>query len=108
MGRQIAEKYPRARDLYERAGKILGYDLAKRCFEGPAAELDTTEISQPAIFVTSLAALEMLRTNSPELASTCAMARSFTSLSRRLGMKADMPPMAWAPRVWQVFTSNSV
>ena len=28
--------------------------------------------------------------------------------SRRLGMKADIPPMAWAPRVWQVFTSNSV
>lgn len=74
MGRQIAEKYPRARELYQRASEILGYDLAKKCFEGPAAELDTTEISQPAIFVTSLAALEMLRADSPEAASSCAMA----------------------------------
>jgi len=74
MGRQIAEKHPRARQLYERAGAILGYDLAKKCFEGPAAELDTTEISQPAIFVTSLAALEMLRAESPDVASNCAMA----------------------------------
>jgi [acyl-carrier-protein] S-malonyltransferase len=74
MGRQIAEKYPAARELYRRAGAILGYDLAKKCFEGPAAELDTTEISQPAIFVTSLAALELLRADSPEVASNCAMA----------------------------------
>jgi [acyl-carrier-protein] S-malonyltransferase len=74
MGRQIAEKHPRARELYQRAGSILGYDLAKICFEGPAAELDTTEISQPAIFVTSLAALEMLRADSPDVAQSCAMA----------------------------------
>jgi [acyl-carrier-protein] S-malonyltransferase len=74
MGRQIAEKHPRARELYESASAILGYDLAKKCFEGPAAELDTTEISQPAIFVTSLAALEMLKAESPDVASNCAMA----------------------------------
>ncbi len=74
MGRQIAEKHPRARELYQRAGEILGYDLAKKCFEGPAAELDTTEISQPAIFVASLAALEMLRADFPDVASGCAMA----------------------------------
>jgi len=74
MGRQIAEKYPHARDLYERAGKILGYDLAKKCFEGPAEELNTTEISQPAIFVTSLAALEMLRATKPEVVESCGLA----------------------------------
>ncbi len=74
MGRQIAEKYPRARELYDRAGAILGYDLAQKCFEGPVAELDTTEISQPAIFVTSLAALEMLRAESADVANSCAMA----------------------------------
>ena len=74
MGRQIAEKYPAARRLYERAAAILGYDLATKCFEGPAAELDTTEIAQPAIFVTSLAALEMLRAESPGAATSCAMA----------------------------------
>jgi [acyl-carrier-protein] S-malonyltransferase len=74
MGRQIAEKYPAARELYDRAAAILGYDLAKKCFEGPAAELDTTIIAQPAIFVTSLAAVEMLRAESPAAAADCAMA----------------------------------
>lgn len=74
MGRRIAEKYPAARNLYDRAAQILGYDLAQKCFEGPAAELDTTEISQPAIFVTSLAALEMLRADSPEVLSSAALA----------------------------------
>ena len=67
MGRQIADKYPKARELYDRANGILGYDLARLCFEGPAAELDSTEISQPAIFVSSLAALEMLRADSPDV-----------------------------------------
>lgn len=74
MGRKIAEKVPRARELYDRANDVLGYDLAKCCFEGPAAELDTTRVSQPAIFVTSLAALEMLRAESPGVAESCEMA----------------------------------
>lgn len=71
MGSKIAEKYPAARELYNRANDILGYDLAKFCFEGPAADLDTTEISQPAIFVTSLACLEMLRAESPDVPLAC-------------------------------------
>ncbi|MEX0703422.1 MAG: ACP S-malonyltransferase [Planctomycetales bacterium] len=73
MGRTIAARYPAARALYDRAAEILGYDLAKLCFEGPADELDSTVISQPAIFVTSLAALEMLRADSPEVALACEM-----------------------------------
>lgn len=74
MGRDIAAKHPAARELYQRAGEILGYDLAKLCFEGPAAELDTTQVSQPAIFVTSLAALEMLRATKPEVIEACGLA----------------------------------
>lgn len=74
MGRSIAEKSPAARALYNRAGEILDFDLAKVCFEGPAAELDRTDVSQPAIFTTSLAALEMLRAESPEVVEACAMA----------------------------------
>jgi [acyl-carrier-protein] S-malonyltransferase len=60
--------------LYEQANDILGYDLAKLCFEGPAEELDSTVISQPAIFVTSLAALEKLRADSPDVVLACEMA----------------------------------
>jgi len=73
MGQSIADKYPAARALYDRANEILGYDLAELCFKGPASELDSTVISQPAIFVSSLAALEMLRADSPEVVLGCEM-----------------------------------
>jgi [acyl-carrier-protein] S-malonyltransferase len=74
MGRSIAEKLPAARQLYEQADEILGFPLSRLCFEGPAAELDTTAVSQPAIFVTSLAALELLRADNPQAANSCALA----------------------------------
>jgi [acyl-carrier-protein] S-malonyltransferase len=72
MGRELADSLPAARRLFERANEILGYDLAKLCFEGPAEELDSTVHSQPALFVTSLAALEKLREQSPEVVESCA------------------------------------
>jgi [acyl-carrier-protein] S-malonyltransferase len=73
MGRQIAARSDRARELFDRAGEILGYDLAKICFEGPAEELNTTQISQPAIFVTSLAALEVLKADCPDVVDACSL-----------------------------------
>ncbi|HID24424.1 MAG TPA: ACP S-malonyltransferase [Planctomycetaceae bacterium] len=73
MGKSIAERYPAARDLYAQASDILGYDLARLCFEGPAEQLDSTVVSQPALFVTSLAALEMLRAERPEVVLSCEM-----------------------------------
>jgi len=74
MGRSIAEKLPAARRLYDEADEILGFPLSRLCFEGPVAELDTTVVSQPAIFVTSLAALELLKLEKPQAADSCAMA----------------------------------
>lgn len=74
MGQSIAAKYPTARELYRRAAEILNYDLARLCFEGPADRLDSTVVSQPALFVTSLAALEMLRADSPDVVLGCQMA----------------------------------
>lgn len=71
MGKRLAESIPAARRLYDRAGDILAYDLAKLCFEGPAEQLDSTVCSQPALFVTSLAALEALRAESPDVALSC-------------------------------------
>ena len=59
------------RRLFDRAGNVLGYDLAKLCFTGPAEELDPTDRSQPALFVTSLAALESLRAKSPDVVAGC-------------------------------------
>ncbi|MFH1268170.1 MAG: ACP S-malonyltransferase [Planctomycetota bacterium] len=71
MGKRLAESLPGVRRLYDRAAEILGYDLASLCFEGPAEELDSTVASQPALFVTSLAALESLRNESPDVVLSC-------------------------------------
>jgi len=74
MGAEFSQSLPRVRELYDRAGATLGYDLAKLCFEGPAGDLDSTVYSQPALFVTSLAALESLREQSPDVVLSCEMA----------------------------------
>jgi [acyl-carrier-protein] S-malonyltransferase len=71
MGKSLVERSPVARQLFERANAVLGFDLAELCFHGPAERLDTTDISQPALYVASLAALEVLRTESPALLADC-------------------------------------
>jgi len=71
MGKRLAESLPAARALYDRAGEVLGYDLARLCFEGPAEELDSTVRSQPALFVTSLAAVEALRAEAADVVLAC-------------------------------------
>ncbi len=71
MGRDLAAATPAAKSLFDRAGDVLGYDLAQMCFEGPAEDLDSTVHSQPALFVTSLAALESLREQSPDVVLSC-------------------------------------
>ena len=63
MGAEIARAFPAAAEIFLKANGILGFDLSSICFEGPAEQLNTTAISQPAIFVTSAAILEVLRTN---------------------------------------------
>lgn len=63
MGKDLYDKFERARHIFETANKILGFDIAKLCFEGPKEELIKTEVSQPAILTTSIAALEALKEN---------------------------------------------
>ena len=60
MGQSLLEKYPQAKEIYEQGSEIVGYDLAKLCFEGPEDKLNSTEFSQPAIFATSAAYLKAL------------------------------------------------
>jgi [acyl-carrier-protein] S-malonyltransferase len=57
MGRELAGAYPAARAVFEEADEALGFALSRLCFEGPAEELQLTENTQPAILVTSVAAL---------------------------------------------------
>jgi [acyl-carrier-protein] S-malonyltransferase len=72
MGRELDCELPAARALFDRAGEVLGFDLRAVCFEGPADALEATDVSQPAIFVASLAALEDLKVKQPEVVSACA------------------------------------
>ena len=60
MGRDLAERYSVCGELFERAGAVLGYDLAAVCFEGPEEELLRADRAQVAIFVVSAACLEAL------------------------------------------------
>jgi len=62
---------PRARELFELAREILGYDLLGVCQNGPSEKLDSTEVSQPALFVCSLAALETLKQAEPDVVMSC-------------------------------------
>jgi [acyl-carrier-protein] S-malonyltransferase len=60
MGRELAEAYPSARAVFEEADRALGFALSKLCFEGPAAELQLTANTQPAILTVSVAAARVL------------------------------------------------
>ncbi len=75
MGRDLVSALPAAKTLFDRANEILGYDLAKICFEGPVEKLDSTVHSQPALFVTSLAALESLKQKSPDVVAVLPLRR---------------------------------
>ncbi len=60
MGKELAEKYPVARQTFEEADAALGYKLSQLCFEGPEDQLRLTEITQPAILTASIAAYRVL------------------------------------------------
>ncbi len=60
MGRDLYEHQPAAREVFDLADHILGFDLTRLCFEGPEAELMATENAQPALLTTSIATLRVL------------------------------------------------
>jgi [acyl-carrier-protein] S-malonyltransferase len=72
MGRGLDQEIPQVRQLFDRANEILGFDLRRVCFEGPAEALEATDVSQPGIFVASLAALEGLKASNPDVVAACA------------------------------------
>lgn len=72
MGRELDRDVPAARALFDRANDLLGFDLRALCFDGPADRLNATDVSQPAIFVASLAALEGLKAERPDLVEQAA------------------------------------
>jgi len=61
MGKDLAEKFPVARQVFEEADDALGFPISRLCFEGPAEELQLTENTQPAILTVSIAAFRALQ-----------------------------------------------
>lgn len=73
MGKDLYDSFPVAKETYKKANEILGFDIAALCFEGPAEELNSTKNSQPAILVTSIAALYAFKSTSGNIKpSACA------------------------------------
>lgn len=67
MGKDLYDGVAEVRELYGEASEILGYNLSDLCFNGPEEELTRTLYAQPAIFVTSIAALQTLQKRFPDL-----------------------------------------
>ena len=61
MGRELFERHPEAREVFEEADRVLGYPLSTLCFNGPEEELKITENTQPAILTVSIAACRVLQ-----------------------------------------------
>jgi len=60
MGRALCDACPSLKQVYDEASSVLGYDIAALCFEGPPERLNLTEFTQPALLVSSIAALKTL------------------------------------------------
>ena len=71
MGKDLVESHPHLKEMFARADEVLGFGLTRLCFEGPDAELVQTQNTQPAIFLVSMAVLDVLRKAgaSPEAAA---------------------------------------
>jgi [acyl-carrier-protein] S-malonyltransferase len=74
MARDLCASLPAARQLFREASAFLGYDLLDVCVNGPAERLNSTVVSQPALFVASLAALESLKQSQPQALDECVAA----------------------------------
>jgi hypothetical protein len=77
MGKDLM-KFPIARDLFDAANDLLGYNLRDMCFNGPKEELDKTIHCQPAVMVCSLAAVERLKEERPMAIESCVATAGFS------------------------------
>ncbi|MBG85693.1 MAG: [acyl-carrier-protein] S-malonyltransferase [Verrucomicrobiales bacterium] len=67
MGKELAEAFPTAKDLFDQANTALGYDLTDICFNGPEEALTATENAQPGIYLVSWVAMKLLQNKVPDL-----------------------------------------
>ncbi|VDN99906.1 unnamed protein product [Rodentolepis nana] len=77
MGRNLL-KYPGVKEMYETASSMLRTDLLKTCLEGPSDKLRNNIHCQPAIYVTSLAAVKKLQHECPKMIENCVAAAGYS------------------------------
>ena len=73
MGKGLFGSSPAAKAIFRRADEVLGYGLSEICFHGPKEMLDATEHSQPALLVSSIAALAAMDESDPSLSRQAEM-----------------------------------
>ena len=90
MGAELARAYPEARTVFERADAILGMSLSALCWEGPDERLKETEVTQPAILTTSIAALAILQTRGLRCSMTAGLSLGeYTALVAAAAMRLE-------------------
>jgi [acyl-carrier-protein] S-malonyltransferase len=88
MGKEVADAFPAARGVFERADRALGEKISTLCFEGPEEALTLTRNTQPAIVTTSLAVLAALRARVPLHAPVSAAGHSLGEYSALVASSA--------------------
>lgn len=81
MAKDIVDIYPVARETVEQADTIIGFALSNLMFEGPEDELGDTAITQPAMYVCSIALLRALQTHLPDMRPSCVAGHSLGEFS---------------------------
>ena len=67
MGKELYENNVTAKELFDKANEILGFDISKIMFEGSVEDLKETKVTQPAIFLHSVAVALTTDDFSPEM-----------------------------------------
>ena len=67
MGKDLYDKFPKAKDMFKKANDILGFSITDIMFEGTAEDLKQTKVTQPAIFLHSVILAKMLNDFKPDM-----------------------------------------
>lgn len=81
MGRNLIEAYAEARAVYDQADQIMGFSLSDTILDGPEEKLNETAITQPAVFVNSVAILKTLQTLLPDVKPAAVAGHSLGELT---------------------------
>ena len=116
---QGCKDIPAVKAMLATAQGILGYDLLKVCLEGPKERLDDTAVSQPALFVAGLAAVEKLRAEDSAAVDQCSAAAGLSlgeycalvfagALSFEDGLKVRIPSLLHPQQVQYMYMDLQV